>query len=85
MCTGPILGKQQGGKSMNPEKIMNGISKEIGTALKELKKAKTAEEKLIHSKIIKNLCESQGVFLNFMSDIDLYDSDGVYEDAPIPF
>ena len=74
---------------MKPEKIMNGISKEILSALKELKKAKAPEEKLIHSKIIKNLCESQGVFLNFMSDMGLYSDDGFYDDeeddAPIPF
>ena len=72
---------------MEPEKIMDDISKEILAALKAMKKAKTAEEKLIHSKTVKNLCKSLGVFLSFMSDIDLHGGDDFYgdDDAPIPF
>jgi hypothetical protein len=66
---------------MDPDKIMNGISKEIYTALKEMEKAKTSEEKLTHSKTVKNLCESLGVFLNLISDMNLYDDD----DEAIPF
>jgi hypothetical protein len=66
---------------MDPEKIMTGISKEIYTALKEMEKAKTPEEKLTHSKTVKNLCESLGVFLNLISDMNLYDDD----DDAIPF
>ncbi len=66
---------------MDPEKIMNGISNEISTALKEMEKAKTPEEKLMHSKTVKNLCESLGVFLNLISDMSLYDD----EDESIPF
>lgn len=79
---------------MEPEKIMNNISQEILAALKAMKKAKTVEEKLTHSEIVKNLCQSLGVFLNFMSDMDMYGGDGLYEEddddgddeyAPIPF
>ncbi len=66
---------------MDPEKIMTGISKEIDVTLKAMGKAKTPEEKLIHSEIVKNLCESLGVFLNLMSDMMPYDDDG----EPIPF
>jgi len=65
---------------MDPEKIMTGISKEIEVTLKAMGKAKAPEEKLTHSEIVKNLCESLGVFLNLMSDMP-YDDDG----DPIPF
>ena len=67
---------------MDPEKIMAGISNEVLISLKNMGKAKTSEEKLTHSKTVKNLCESLGVFLNLMSDMDLYDDD---DDGPIPF
>jgi hypothetical protein len=66
---------------MDPEKIMNGISKEIFTALKAMEKAKTPEEKLMHSETVKNLCDSLGVFLNLISEIAPYDDEG----EPIPF
>jgi hypothetical protein len=66
---------------MDPEKIMNAISKEILAAIKAMEKAKTPEEKLTHSEIIKNLCASLGVFLDLMSDLALYDD----EDESIPF
>ena len=66
---------------MDPEKIMIGISKEIDVTLKAMGKAKTPEEKLKHSEIVKNLCESLGVFLNLLSDMMPYDDDG----EPIPF
>ena len=71
---------------MDPEKMLNGISNEILTSLKNMSKAKTLEERLTHSKTIKNLCESLGVFLNLMSDMDLYDSEDYGdEDGPVPF
>ena len=71
---------------MDPEKMMTGISNEVLTSLKNMGKAKTPEEKLTHSKTIKNLCESLGVFLNLMSDMDLYDDDDHDDDdGPIPF
>ena len=66
---------------MEPDKLMNGISKEILTALKEMGKAKTPEEKLIYSEIVKNLCNSLGVFLGLLSDMELYDD----EDESTPF
>jgi len=69
------------GGTMDPEKIMSGISKEIEAALKVMGKAKTPEEKLTHSETVKNLCESLGVFLNLMGDMMPYDDDG----EPIPF
>ena len=61
---------------MDPEKIMTGISTEIDVALKAMGKAKTPEERLMHSETVKNLCESLGVFLSLMSDMAPYDDDG---------
>ncbi len=66
---------------MEPDKIMSDISKEILTALNAMAKAKTPEEKLMHSEIVKNLCDSLGVFLGLISDMALYDDD----DESIPF
>ncbi len=68
---------------MDPEKIMDGISKEISVALKAMGKAKTPEEKLMHSKTVKNLCDSLGVFLGLIGDIIQHDDDD--DDRPIPF
>ncbi|MEA3410731.1 MAG: hypothetical protein U9R74_04235 [Pseudomonadota bacterium] len=68
---------------MDPEKIMDGVSKEIITTLKAMEKAKTAEERLMYSKTVRNLCSSLGVFLNLMSEMyQLTDGD---DDGPIPF
>jgi len=61
---------------MEPDILIEGISKEIDSALKAMKKAKTLEEKLKHSEMIKNLCDSLGMFLNLMMDIPAYDEDG---------
>lgn len=66
---------------MDPEKILDGLSREIEAALKEMGKAKGPEEKRMHSEIVKNLCESLGVFLNSIRDMALLDDD----DDPLPF
>jgi hypothetical protein len=66
---------------MDPEKIMDGISKEILTALTAMAKAKTPEEKLKQSEIVKNLCDSLGVFLTLISEMAPYGD----ENGPIPF
>ena len=65
---------------MDPEEIMNGIANEILAILKVMASAKTSEEKLKYSEILKNLCESLGVFLNLIGDEVPYD-----DDEPIPF
>lgn len=67
---------------MTPDKIMDGISKQIMTSLRELGKASTTDEKLKHSKIIKNLCNSLDVFFGLMNDMVPYDDD---ENDDIPF
>jgi hypothetical protein len=63
---------------VNPEKIMEGLMKELDVAIKAMSKAKAVEERAVHSKIVKNLCVSLGVFLNLAnnmidSDIDNFD------------
>lgn len=71
---------------MDPENIMIGISNEVLSSLKDMGKAKTPEEKLTYSKTVKNLCESLEVFLNVMSDMELYEDDDDDDyDGPIPF
>ena len=69
---------------MDPEKIMNGISTEIITALKAMKKAETPEERLMHSETVKNLCDSLGVFVSLIGEMASY-GDGDGDDEPIPF
>ncbi|MEA3332319.1 MAG: hypothetical protein U9Q58_01815, partial [Pseudomonadota bacterium] len=69
---------------MDPEKIMTGIEKEIVATLKSMGKAKTPQDKLVHSESVKNLCDSLGVFLNILSDMALYD-DYDDDDESIPF
>ncbi len=67
---------------MDPDKIMDSLSKELIVALKAMSKAKDANKKEVHSRIVKNLCESLGVFLNFASEmmpLD-YDDDLTKED-----
>ena len=61
---------------MDPEKIMDSLFKELDVSLKAMSKVKTVDEKLTHSKIVKNLCESLGVFLDLateMMDYEDYD------------
>ncbi len=66
---------------MDTETIMDGLSKEINSALKAMNKTKDINEKEAYSRIIKNLCESQGVFLQFASEMMPLDGDSV-EDIP---
>ena len=58
---------------MDPEKIMDGLAKELSAALKSMAKAKTVEEKLAYSQIVKNLCDSLGVFLGLASEMMGFD------------
>ncbi len=54
---------------MDPEQIMDDISRELTETLKKMRKARTAEEKLAYSQVVKNLSESMGVFLRLVSDM----------------
>lgn len=60
---------------MEPEEIMDGLSKELDDALKSMAKAKSLDEKLAYSKIVINLCESLGVFLDLASGVMNMDFD----------
>ena len=60
---------------MDPDKIMDGLSKELNAALKAMAKAKDINEKEVHSRIVKNLCQSLGVFFDFASDMMPLDFD----------
>jgi hypothetical protein len=50
---------------MEPDKIMDGLSKELMTALKDMAKTKNLDEKIKYSQVVKNLCDSLGVFFDF--------------------
>jgi len=60
------------GDIMDPERVMDGLSKELNSTLKAMSKAKKMEEKVQYSQIVKNLCDSLGVFLNLASEIMSY-------------
>jgi hypothetical protein len=70
---------------MDPEKIMDGLSKELNSALKAMSKAKDVNEKEVYSRIVKNLCGSLGVFFNLASEMMPLDSDDDLEKEDIPF
>lgn len=62
---------------MEPEKLMENLSNELAATLKALSKAKTAEEKVQLSIVVKNLSESLGIFLRMISDMMPFED---YED-----
>jgi len=70
---------------VDPDKIMDSLSKETNSALKAMSKTKDLNEKEAYSRIIKNLCESQGVFLRLASEMMPFDFDDDLEEEDIPF
>ncbi len=70
---------------MDPEKITIGLSKEITSELKAMSKSKDVNEKEIHSRIVKNLCESLGVFFDLASEVMSFDVDDDSDKEDIPF
>jgi hypothetical protein len=70
---------------MDLDKIMDGVSKELARTLKAMSKAKDLNEKEAHSRIVKNLCESLGVFLELASEMMPYDFDDDSKKDDIPF
>ena len=70
---------------MDPEKIIVGLSKELTSALKAMSKAKDVNEKEVHSRIVKILCESLGVFFDLASEMMPFDFDGDSDKEEIPF
>ena len=69
---------------MDTDRIMDGLLKELNSALKAMAKSKDMNEKEAYSRIVKNLCESLDVFLNLASEMMSFDSDDL-EKEDIPF
>ena len=63
------------GEDMNPAIIMDGIAKELEATIKAMAKAKTSDEKVAYSQVVKNLSESLGVFLEAVNNMMDYDFD----------
>ena len=70
---------------MDPEKIMDGVSKELTAALKAMAKTKKVDEKEAYSRIVKNLCDSLGLFLSLASEMMPFYDDDFEDDDGIPF
>ena len=70
---------------MDPDKIMDGLAKELNATLKSMAKAKGVNEKEVYSRIVKNLCESLGVFFDLASEMMPFDSVDDLEGKDIPF
>ena len=77
--------KKEKGDLVDPEKIMNALTKELNATLKAMAKAKNVNEKEVYSRIIKNLCESLGVFFDLASEMMPFDFDDDLEKKDIPF
>ena len=60
---------------MDPDKIMDDLSKELMSAIKSMSKAKTVEEKVAYSSVVKNISESLGVFFSLASDMMAFEPD----------
>ncbi|MBT8340315.1 MAG: hypothetical protein HKP58_14780 [Desulfatitalea sp.] len=70
---------------MEPDIVISSLLKELNIALKAMSKVKDVNEKEVHSRIVKNLCESLGVFFDVgteMLPFDSYDDDLSKEDIP---
>lgn len=63
---------------MDPEKIMDGLTTELSSAMKGMSKAKTLEEKVAYSQVVKNMSESLGVFLSLATDMMEYGEEEEY-------
>ena len=73
------------GEFMDPEKIIDGLTRELTSALKAMSKAKDVNEREVHSRIVKNLCESLGVFFDLATEIAPFDFDDDSDDEELPF
>ena len=70
---------------MDPEKIIFDLSVQLSEALKNMAGAKDVNEKEAYSRIVKNLCESLGVFLNLASEMMPFDFDDDLDEEGMPF
>lgn len=69
---------------MDVDKVMDGLIKELGATIKAMAKTKKLDEKEAYSKIVKNLSESLGVFLNLANEMMMLDDEDS-EEGDIPF
>jgi hypothetical protein len=69
---------------MDVDKVMDGLIKELGAALKAMGKAKKLDEKEAHSRIVKNLSESLGVFFDVANEMMMFNDEDPEEDD-MPF
>lgn len=71
---------------MDTEKIMENLIKELNSAIKAMAKTKNLNEKEVHSRIVKNISESLGVFIGLASEMMPYDFEDDFVDKEgIPF
>jgi hypothetical protein len=63
---------------LDPDEIMDALSTELSNALKEMSKTTSLDKKETHSRIVKNLSESLGVFLNLASDMIGFDPEETF-------
>ena len=74
---------------MEVDKVMDGLIKQLNVAIKAMAKTKNVDEKEAYSRIVKNLSESLGVFLDLANDMMLYDGydddDEYSKEDDIPF
>ncbi|MDR3088975.1 MAG: hypothetical protein LBU39_04060 [Desulfobulbaceae bacterium] len=54
---------------MEPEQLLDELSKETSVVLRAMAQSKDIQEKEAYSRIIKNLCEAQGVFFDFLANV----------------
>ena len=64
---------------------MDGVSKEWSRALEAMAKTKNLDEKETYRRIVKNRCESLGVFLNLVSDMVPFECDDHSAEEDLPF
>jgi hypothetical protein len=65
--------------TMEIDKMMDGMAAELVASLKAMGKAKTVEEKLQYSQVVKNLSESFSAIITAAGDIIPFDEDEIEE------
>jgi hypothetical protein len=65
---------------MEVDRVMDGLMKELGVAIKAMGKAKKMDEKEAYSRIVKNLSESLGVFLDVANEMMMFNDEDPEED-----
>ena len=66
----------------NPDETLEPIMEETKRILKEMQQTKDLEERKSQSEILRNLCQSSAVFLDFISDAMLADGIPDFDENP---